>query len=105
MRTVSVSAVRWVEFTRLNRHGQNIFTRRQRTGCIGGERAGRVVGLVEIDDSVAILMQLDGEKTGWTIGLLARRSIAEDDGQLPRYAVILCQEMQHLALAFKLNDS
>src|SRR5437773_6727757 len=78
------SSVPVPQFTRFDTYRQHILFRRKRAGGVGGKRARRVIGLIEIQDDVA------AATTAWhfrvqeptsRIRFLARGRILEDQKQ------------------------
>ena len=66
------------------RTGRTFCLRRQRAGGEGGEGAGRVVGLVEVERDRAALGQVGVEEAPRAVGLLSARRVAEDEEELLR---------------------
>src|SRR5450759_1309616 len=64
-------------FAGLDTHRQPVLRRRQRAGGVGGERAGWVVGLIEIEHDVAVGRQGGVEKTARAVGFPGAGLIAE----------------------------
>src|SRR5258708_22391605 len=62
---------------------QTVLGRRQRAGRVRSEGAGRVVGVVEVDDGLAVLARrMRVEITGRAVGLMTAGRVAEDEEQV-----------------------
>src|SRR5690349_22190703 len=60
-------------------HLQPILRQRNRAGRVRVERAGRVVGLVEVENRRAVVLEIRIEKPRGFVGLVAARRVAEDE--------------------------
>src|SRR5437660_1095643 len=71
-------------FARLDPHGKVVFLRRERAGGVRSKRAGRVVGLIEIEDDLAVLGEFGVKEPSGRIGLLSGGEVAKDVEELFR---------------------
>ena len=73
-----------VQLAGFNPHRQAILLRRERAGRIRGKRAGRVLGLVEVQHHLAVLREIGVEKSPGRIGLFPAGEIVKDEEEMKK---------------------
>src|SRR6266704_3509680 len=92
-----------IQLARLDAQRHPVLGRRKRAGRVGGERARRVVGLVEVEDDPPVLRQVGVKEAPGRVGLLAAGLVADDEEELPG-VLLLEYALQPDLLALALED-